>query len=97
MSKDQYEEMLISQVRSVMASCPLKSGFSFIHKSLFEYFLARAIKKFINGKDLPVTPEVVRRDAAALRFLAEMTPVSNQWHQVVKSDPVRAAGRVERE
>ena len=73
LSRSQYEDRTQQQLAALKASCVLKESGSFIHKSMFEYYLSRAILDFVDRPDpnVKVPPGVVRSDQAALKFLQE--------------------------
>jgi serine/threonine protein kinase len=76
LSGSQYHGVLKDRLAEALLSCPLKTGdqLSFGHKSIFEYYLARAVVDFIQDalSSVSVPPGVVRADLGALQFLEEM-------------------------
>jgi len=76
LSGSQYQDVLRDRLAEALHSCPLKTGsrLSFGHKSIFEYFLARAVVDFIQDaqSSVSVPPGVVRADLGVLQFLQEM-------------------------
>ena len=85
LSRSQYEDRTKQQLAALKASCVLKESGSFIHKSMFEYYLCRAVLDFVDRPDprVKVPPGVVRSDQAALKFLQEAAQY-DQLYNVIK-------------